>query len=214
MKRLLPLIVAVFALLLAAAPARADQIIKWGYSWDVTPSVYASPTGKDPGGVILFSGQSQQVAYGATDLVAANLTARSTASAETPDVFKKSQGKYTLTLTIYDYASHTSGTLSFTGQLSGWFSATNSDVDNKFGNHADKILRLGTSKYTVKVDRFLPPGPPNENNSGAIGARVTVVDPPVDTPPAPEPSTLLLGGLGAALAGVAAWRRRTRPLAA
>jgi hypothetical protein len=206
MKRLLPLNAAALAVaLLACAPARAD-LIKWSYRWDAPAFVYASPTGSDTGGIVLFKTDGRHVSQASTDVVAANLKEVSDAKVASPDVFGPDQGKFTLTLTIKDDLSKLSDKLSFTGQLKGSFSATTSGVGVDWLTPTTEVMQLGTSKFIVTVNSFLPPGPASQKNQGGIGAHVEVIDPPS---PNPEPSALLLAGVGAALAG-AAWRKRRR----
>ena len=65
---------------------------------------------------------------------------------------------------------------------------------------------LGTNEYTVKFVSYTPPGPPDSGNKGSIAYHVTVRN--LDIQKAPEPSTMLLAGLGASFLGLGAWRKR------
>jgi len=60
-----------------------------------------------------------------------------------------------------------------------------------------------------------PPPPPPPPPDG--GGENPPVDPPIDPPPpqeTPEPSSLLIGGIGAGLASLYSWRRRNRKIIA
>jgi hypothetical protein len=57
----------------------------------------------------------------------------------------------------------------------------------------------------VTANSYVPPSIPNAFNTGALGAHVDVRGGNV-----PEPSSLLLCGLGAAGCAAAGWRKRSR----
>jgi hypothetical protein len=208
MKHPRPVLLAALAVFILASPSRAD-LIQWGFSWTNTPSLTA-----DSGmGGVSFSNQAAIPAAGNTSVVATNLTLVSTAPAAHPDTFNNA-GTYTLTLRLTDAASTQSGTLSWTGKLGGSFSMNSAAVTNTFLSPITQELDLGTNAYTVTIGGYLPPGPPGTQNPGAIGATVEVSslipggDPGTSGGPSPEPSSLLLCGLGAAGCALAGWRRR------
>jgi hypothetical protein len=199
----------VTVLLLAGSPARAD-FVAWNYNWDRSPVVLAAGTG----GVSLTNEPLKTGITGPSDTVATNLTVFSSAKASTPDMLKGSAGKYSLTLSITDVASGKSGMLTFTGMLTGAFSATSANLANKFTSPITQVLVLGDAvhgfnTYTVTLGSYAPPGPPTASQKGAISAHVDVQAGSVVTPPpVPEPATLLLSCVGVTLLGGSAWRKR------
>jgi len=216
MKRLSLFTSAAFAVLLATAPARAGLL--WSYT--SSPSSVSVPA--DPGGTggVSLQGQTTSVpANGTTDIQLLNLTVFSTASVSNPDMFKTG-GQYSVTLTITDTATNTPHTFTFDGKLSttvDGFSSSSANIQNTFFNNNDPSMPVqswsqtwnlsnGTS-YTVTIGPYSPPGPPTASNAGSIAAHVDVSSPSTQGS-SPEPSTMILSGLGVSLLGGAAWRRR------
>src|SRR5262249_16823776 len=115
MKRSTSLFAAAFALLAGAGAARAD-LIAWTYNWDRSPVSVASDSGN---GSVSFTNEPTKHATGSSDTVATNLKANSLAPATAPDTISGAKGAYTLTLKLTDKDSGQSGTLTFTGKLSG-----------------------------------------------------------------------------------------------
>jgi hypothetical protein len=176
-------------ILLAAAEARAD-LIHWTYNWSASPAnIFADSPGT---GYIHLTDEPGNSAAGNSDIVATNLQVHSTATAAKPDAFTNKP--YTLTLALTDQASSASGTLAFTGQLSGTATAGSANITNTFTGIGVQSLQLGDNVYTVTVGPYTPPGPPNQSNSGSIGAHALVVIHHL-----PEPSGLFLGGIGLSL---------------
>jgi hypothetical protein len=111
---------------------------------------------------------------------------------------------YSLTLRITDLASGASGTVPITGilrafRLSALGAAPGS---NRFTSPATQHLHLGVHDYTIGSLGFTAPV---GHTPGSITGLVTAQGPAV----APEPSALLLGALGAAVA--VGYRSRRRP---
>jgi hypothetical protein len=206
-------------LLLAAAGARADQIpvySPWTFSW--TPKADAVLSDGGQGGVSFTKVTSTGsgvggVINGSSDIVATNLKIFSAAPANMPETFNGA-GAYTLSLLLTDKDSGQSATLTFNGKLGGQFSASSAHVTNTYGPGAEQTVTLGDNTYTVTLpaNAYTAPQPPSapEDNRGGIGAHVEVTTATVQTAHAPEPSTLLLSGMGLSFLGTASWRRRRR----
>jgi hypothetical protein len=222
MKRSTLLLTAAIALLVSLGhSARADQIA-WTYSWQRDPVSIAADT-PGTGGVSLTNESLPKNAAGNSDIVATNLRAFSSALPDAPDKLVTG-GAYTLSLTLTDSASGSSGTLTFTGKLSGTFSASNANITNVFDSPTTQSLKLGDNTYNVVIGPYSPPGPPSATNAGSIAAHVTVNGGVTNggggdnggggnngggtVQDVPEPSTMLLAGLGLSFLGGAAWRKR------
>jgi hypothetical protein len=203
MKRSLHVFAATVAVLLfAGADARA-AFINWSYNWDrAAPSLVADSGGT---GGVAFTNEPMKNATGSSDIVATNLRVFSSATSSKPDMLTKG-GAYTLSLTLTDQTSGKSGTVSFMGKLTGFFTANNSNLTNTFIGPLTKVLALGKNTYTITLTSFSPPGPPSASNAGSIAAHVDVNS--LRTQQVPEPSTMLLSFLGVSFLGAASWRKR------
>lgn len=217
MKRmLLAALAAVAFSLYGAAPAHAlpaPQDVNWTYNWSPgAPSVFAD---SNPGAGVSFTNEPTGSATGDSDIVATNMRVFSTSLAASPDILS-ANGNYSLTLQLATTAGGplASGSLTFTGKLSGKFSSESASVANAFGPLATQTLMLGQYNFTVTLIAYTPPGPPSQANAGSIAAHVTVSA--ITPTQVPEPSTLMLCGLGVSALGGAAWRKRraARALAA
>ena len=194
------------ALLMAGSPARADSI--WFFQSVATDSsgnsTFLRPTQPSPG---MVAGGIEMIApaygwhQGSQEVVVSNLRAFGSAPLATPDVFTNTG--YKIGLVILDLASMTFGELSLSGMLTGTITHATVDLLNSFTGETVKSLRLGDNVYTVSLSDFIPPGPQDSGILGSISARVSV-----EPAHAPEPSTLLLAGLGGAFVGLATWRKR------
>ena len=207
MKRSTPFVATALALLCGASAARAD-LIAWSYNWDRSPVSVASDSGN---GSVAFTNEPTKDATGSSDTVATNLKASSLAPASAPDTLN-TKGNYGLTLTLTDKASGQSGAVTFTGKLSGTFSKDSANITNQFTGALSQILVLGVNTYTVTIGPYAPPGPPSASNFGSIAAHVDVLAGVGGAGSSPEPSALVLAGLGLAAAGASRWRKR-RPAA-
>jgi hypothetical protein len=210
---------------------------QWTYNF--TPQVpnnqvLADPTGGQPGGVTL-SNEPTKNATGSSVVVMTNLHVFSAAPPTAPDVFSSQTGFWKTQLILTDSASGASATANFSGKFTGNFSGgtvvggTLQGGSANIGNIFDPqtvSFKLGNFNYTVSllipdpitgnlVPGYTPPGPPGASNGGAISAYVTVTTgdstgggPGISS--VPEPSTMLLAGLGLSFGGFAAWRTRRR----
>jgi hypothetical protein len=198
-------------LLLAGAGARADQIdVPWSYSWAPGSATVLSDSGA---GGVSFTGEKGVSAQNNSNIVASELRVFSAASPDKPEKFDSS-GAYALALTLTDFSDpkHPEGVstdLTFHGKLSGTFSKANATIDNTFGADARQHVTLGVDDYTVTLQYYTPPGPPDALRPGTLGALVEVTG-GVQTAHAPEPSAMLLSCLGLSFLGAASWRKRRR----
>jgi hypothetical protein len=199
---------AAIVLLLGHGLSARAELVTWLYDFDRTPSFLTSGTG----GVTLTN-EPGALAAGSSDIVATNIKVLSLAPASHPDILVN--GAYTLNLTLTDTASHASTTLIFHGILSGTFSSASSHILNAFTGATTQAATLGGNFYSVVLNGYSPPGPPTAANSGSISAHVTV-RPGENIHHTPEPSTMVMAGMGFGFVGLVSWgrRRRARSLAA
>jgi hypothetical protein len=176
-------------LLLAVGPAGRADPITWSYSWSNSPTNIAADA---PGGYLTLSNEAPQTATGNSDIVATNIQGHSSAPTTKPDTFTAKP--YTLTLTLTDQASGASGSLDFTGALSGVLSASSAHVTNTFTGPTTQTLVLGDNRYTVTIGTYTAPGPPGSANPGSIGATAVV-----SIFQLPEPAAVALAALGGLL---------------
>jgi hypothetical protein len=231
MKRFLPFVASALGwLACSAAPALADPTSSPGPQWTYNFTANnannqvladARTDGATPGGVNLTD-EPTKFATGSSDVVVTNLRAFSAAPPSKPDHFGASSGGWSETLTLTDVASGASASMTFTGKFNGTISGGdplhniggNANITMDILSHPEtQSATLGGNTYTVSLTSFTPPGPPGATNGGSIAAHVTVTA-GVTIASVPEPSALLLSGLGLSLTGLVARRRRRRALAA
>ena len=191
-------------MLLAPLPGARADLIPWLYNWSRSPSEIHSDA---PGtSFITLTDESARSAVGDSNIVATNLRTFSTALPESPDKFTAKS--YALTLNLTDVQSRMLGSLTFTGQIDGWVSSSNSSLTNTFTGDVTQSIVLGNNRYTATIGGFTPPGAPGSVNAGSIAAFVHMnVDSIVHMP---EPGTLALSGLGAIFLAAAHRRRRRK----
>lgn len=215
----LRLVIALMGGLIAGSAARADYM-DWSYRWSIGPApVLASGTGT-------VSQALGQPGTGATRILAAAVTTSSDASAQDPDRYNKS---FNLVLHIVDRANRQSGSLTFYGHILGSLTANTASLVETFRT-ASEYLRLGRHIYAVELPSFIrlmapgslvvptfyagvrvwnvPPPPPHRPQVMAASVKIASISvDPQTSASTPEPSGLLLGGLGVVLLSWSAlWR--------
>ncbi len=212
MKRSLTAHIAAATLVLfAATGARAGLVpasqVQWSYNFSPSASAVFAATSSSAD--VSFTNEPTKSAVGDSDVVVTNLRVSSTANPNTPDALK-TNGGYSVVLTLGTSAngSPMSGTLTFTGTLTGTFSSASANVANKFGPHSTQTLTLGNYLFTVSLVAYTPPGPPDQVNAGSISAHVSISNIHTAGGGSPEPSSMLLAGMGLTFLGGAAWRKR------
>ena len=201
------LAVAVAAVCFLTAPVRADFV---RYSYSSIPAAPSVTSNSSSSSAVNFTGENNVLAFGNSDIILAGLTTTSTASPTSPATFTKRF--WAVDLEITDYTSGDSYDFLFGGRLTGQLSKASSTFTNTFIGLTTETATIGNNVYTVTLTTFSPPGPPTASNTGSIGAYVSVVQGVGGTTQggdtAPEPSTLVLAGLGLAGFAAARWRRR------
>lgn len=215
MKRIRTLLGTALALLLGVAAAQAQPMSSTFtpvYSWSVDNTLVTSTAGNmslnlTPQGAAFFSADG-------TNFVAANVDANipSGTPINTTEFFNST---VTLTLQLFDNSGTTPVSTSqpFTvdvgGSLTHGDGADVSNITITPVSPATATLPLNGNDYFVTFFTPVPPGAPGVI-PGSIGGRIDVKlgqgGGPVND--APEPSTMLLAGLGMLGLGARAWRKR------
>lgn len=225
-------------LLAAGGQARADYL-NWSYSSDPSvPGVTAGATSSAGGATVSLTDYTNH-AGGASIPVIAYLTSSSLSTPITFSPSGSPPTTYNMTLTLTDNATHDSKTLNFAGSIAGTLSATASTLVNTLSPASESVTFDG-HKYTVSIPSvsLAAPTSPQQNimanvvvsnvNSGGAGGNTgngggTGSQPGSGSgsPPGgpggsggisgvPEPTTLVLGGLGFTLMGLGCWRKPRR----
>jgi hypothetical protein len=208
---------AITLLIVVLAPRRGEAgLIPWSYQWSAQPTVVdADPLGPNQTpssgitltpGAIAITGGNPGVALGNANITAVNLTAFTFSPSPDGKPYTFTNSSYRLGITLTDVDSNQSGMLHFSGVFDGTLTNQTVDLKTYFTSSRRQGLILGHNRYLVSLTAYTPPDPPDEGGEGSIRAFVSVQ--PVS---APEPSALVLAGIGLAAAAFSRLRRRALP---
>jgi hypothetical protein len=110
---------------------------------------------------------------------------------------------FTTGVTITDTTSSASHTFNFGGVFNGTLATGTNTLSSSFTGLTTQQFQLGSNMYSVTINNLSLPG---MQSSGYVSYNVNVAAAGVQS--TPEPSTLLLSGLGAGCLGIFSWRRR------
>jgi hypothetical protein len=206
---------ALLVLMTACAGQVHADYLSWTYSANANvDAVSVNPSPQSGGAIVSFADYNTPQPGGTNVPIEGYVT---TTSSTTPISFNNSS--FDLALKITDSATHDSGTLNFTGSLSGALTATTSSVVASFAPVNSNSLTLDGHTYTVSIPSvaLAPPTSPQENIMASIsvtGGGGTPPPPPPPPPPptnsTPEPTSLLLSILGVSCFGTVRWWKRQR----
>ena len=192
---------AVVVSLISGSLARADYIAQFNFEPDKT-TLFA--TNNPSLGYITLSDQSPSKIEGTSTLIATNIStwASNTTNVKTnPAIFNNAA--FNLTLTITDFGSNKTGTMSFSGRFDGKLSQGSALIYETPTSPTTLTQTIGSHIYTVTIGPYVPPGNPTSGTVGSLGALATIKVSSV-----PEPSAVVLAGLGVFLVGGVWWHRR------
>ena len=219
------------ALLCALASPRIHaDIITYQYDWSQSSS-FVVAGGAGTGGVSIANPPTNSQATGSVTIPAASITATSSAPSSQPDTFNGQA--YNMTVVLTDLTSGKSGKLSWQGHLFGTLTSTSAAITNKFDSPTSEQITLGNHLYKLTIGPFIGLNyssvggapVPVADTIGTISAEVVASDVSsggtgggggttggsgggTTASNTPEPSTLLLAGLG--LFGLLGARRARR----
>lgn len=211
--------IALLVVLAAAHSQLRADYLNWTYT--ATSNVPGITVGSNtPGGAptggasVTLTDYSTPQAGGTSIPVQAYVTQ----TASTTPVSFNGTPSYNLALTITDGTTHDSGTLNFTGSLTGSLSATSSSLVNTFTPVTSNTLTLDGHTYAVTLPQMTLAAPTapqknlvasisvdGSNNGGNPGGGT---NPGGGVHAAPEPASLVLGSLGFSCFGLGCWCKR------
>lgn len=183
---------------LGASAARADPI-PWYYSWSRTPDVIHADNSTASYVALSPGSQAEQTPTSST-IQAANVFHYGDGPNGPPAGFSGGPSdQFTLTLKIYDPSVPNPGSVTFTGEILGYLTPTNSHIQTFYTGVTTKSLTLGKHLYTISLSTYAPSG--EDCATGQVTAIATVT---VQT--LPEPASVVLAGM--ALPAAFYWLRR------
>jgi hypothetical protein len=195
---------ALVLLLLLGTSARAD-FIPWSSTWGTnTMGLAFGNSTTRTGFVELYSFSNTYSGTGSQENVPAVRVHVTGSATATPPY---STFPYpSLYMNLHDGPSNASTTLTFKGEVSGTIYNLNTTFTNPI-----QTVTLGKDTYTVMINPFISPMATDPRS--LITANVFVRGP--GSPPAsnvPEPTSVVLIGLGLSTLGVRCWWRKVRPV--
>ncbi len=212
-------LVALALLLAAGAGAQAANVppgqVIWQYNFSpVMPSpsapvLYASDSVSNNSGITFTNDVTRTAVGPSTSVVATNLKAF--APEDGTFHFTNGAWKLSMVLSTSDATGTHTKTLFFEGKITGDYSRGHSNLKNEFVGQTSQTVALGNYDFTVSVLPVILPGPANQGIQGSIATSVAIkAAGGPDPSTTPEPSTMLLSGLGLTFLGASAWRRKRR----
>jgi hypothetical protein len=195
--------------LLATATTTQADYLNWTYTANTNVPGIAVNAKSPTGGATVSLTDFNNPQAGASKIpVIAYVTST---AATTPVSFGPSSDvppTYKLALTITDGKTHDSKTLNFTGSIAGSMTATTSSLVNTLNPVTSKALTLDGHTYTVTIPAVMLAAPtsPQQNIFAMVSVSGSGVNPQTGggggVQGAPEPTSLLLAGLGLSLLGL------------
>jgi hypothetical protein len=187
------LAVCLFAGVAQAGPVNSEQV--WSYNW--TPSaLHITADGNSANNYIQVISESTGLAQGSASIGVASLPTFSTAKSSSPATF--TNVPFSLNLTVTDTKTNNQNNLKFSGVFNGWLTASQAYLTWTPTSSMNQSATLSGHNYSVAL-YVTSPTTPGSLVSASITAVVTTH---------PEPSTLVLSGLGVGGLCWRAWRRR------
>src|SRR5262245_2685734 len=189
------------------------ELIQWDYAISASGVARTQSLGGNQAGIILSPSGPPGSVTGPMFLPTVTLSPFYSPFPTTNPVplpFERPDSEFAFTLNLKDHTSGASGDFRFSGFFTGSISPDATDAQANFTSPASSSLMLGHNRYTVALAGYAsPPGPdiPIGPPAGEFDLFVDV-QPPIKG--APEPSTLMLGGLGVSFLGTMAWRTQRR----
>jgi hypothetical protein len=192
-RTLLTLSLAVVTVFSPALRVRAD-LIRWSETSAINPRILFDQN--STGGIATtFQPWKTYTGTGTQSILGSVLMAFTSATPTHPD--KLVNKPYKLTCTFQDRASGAKGTLLFSGLLNGTFCMDWYHITNTFVGPRTQRLHLGHYYYDVTIGPF----------SGFNAEGFATLKESVYVHHNPEPTSMVMAGLGLGLVGLVGWRR-------
>jgi hypothetical protein len=197
------------ATLLAGASAAPAEMTHWSYSAGTDPQDLPAGNGHDQGiggpfnGLHFFYERSDSQINSAQILLVRMQPFDIRDFHNRGTVVPFNNAPFTLNLGLGDTASGALGNLIFPGLVNG---SSDTGIRLTFTVPTTQDLVLGQNRYSVHLGPYVSPGPLDSGQLGSLSADVDVHS--VNS--TPEPSCLVLAGMGLVTVAGAAWRKRRR----